>query len=65
MRAGAWRIAAGLAAGLLGGFATRAVAAEFEFLPPGTGTVAFWAVVVGGLYKGYAAAVRARGVGPD
>lgn len=58
MRRGVWPITAGLGAGLLGGLATRAVAEQFEFLPPGTGTVAFWAVVVGGLYKGYAAAVR-------
>lgn len=61
MRGSVLRIAAGLGAGLLGGFATRAVAAQFEFLPPGTGAVAFWAVVVGGFYKGYASAVRARG----
>lgn len=54
-----WRIAAGLIAGVIGGAATRAVAAQFEFLPPGAADVAFWAVVIGGLYKGYAAALRA------
>lgn len=54
------RVGAGLGAGLLGGYVTQRVAESLEFLPAGAGAVAFWAVVVGGFYKGWAAAVRAE-----
>jgi hypothetical protein len=52
------RIGAGVAAGVLGGYAVELAAAAVPGLPPLAGTLAFWAVFVGAFSKGFAAAKR-------
>jgi hypothetical protein len=47
-----------LAAGLLGAAVTQEVARAVPNLPAGAGTLAYWVVLTGGAYKGFASALN-------